>query len=67
VFRVTDITTPKFDAASPEMKRISELIKKQESDEILEQYLAWLASDLGLSVNQAAFAQALGNSGPDTN
>jgi hypothetical protein len=49
------------------MKRIAELIKKQESDEILEQYLAWLASDLGLSVNQAAFAQALGSSGPDTN
>ena len=67
VFRVTDITTPKFDAASPEIKRIAELIKKQESDEILEQYLAWLASDLGLSVNQAAFAQALGGSGPDTN
>ena len=67
VFRVTDITTPKFDAAAPEMKRIAELIKKQESDEILEQYLAWLASDLGLSVNQAAFVQALGNSGPDTN
>lgn len=66
VFRVTDITTPKFDAASPDMKRFAELIKKQESDEILEQYLAWLASDLGLSVNQAAFAQALGGGGPDT-
>ena len=67
VFRVTDITTPKFDAASPDMKRIAELLKKQESDEILEQYLAWLQNDLGTSVNQAALAQALGNSGPDTN
>lgn len=67
VFRVTDITTPKFDAASPEMKRITELLKKQESDEILEQYLAWLQNDLGTSVNQAALAQALGNSAPDTN
>ena len=67
VFRVTDIATPKFDAASPEMKRITELLKKQESDEILEQYLAWLQNDLGTSVNQAALAQALGNSAPDTN
>jgi peptidyl-prolyl cis-trans isomerase D len=67
VFRVTDITTPKFDAAAPEMKRIADLLKKQESDEVLEQYLTWLQTDLGLSVNQAALAQALGNSGPDTN
>jgi peptidyl-prolyl cis-trans isomerase D len=67
VFRVTDIATPKFDAASPEMKRIAELLKKQESEEILEQYLAWLQNDLGTSVNQSALAQALGNSGPDTN
>jgi peptidyl-prolyl cis-trans isomerase D len=67
VFRVTEIATPKFDAASPDMKRIAELIKKQETEETLEQYLAWLASDLGLSVNQAAFAQALGGSGPDAN
>ena len=67
VFRVTDITTPKFDAASPEMKRITELLKKQESDEILEQYLAWLQNDLGTSVNQAALTQALSNSSSDTN
>jgi peptidyl-prolyl cis-trans isomerase D len=67
VFRVTDITTPKYDAGASDVKRIAELIKKQESDELLEQYLAWLASDLGLSVNQAAFAQALGSGGPDTN
>jgi peptidyl-prolyl cis-trans isomerase D len=67
VFRVTDISTPKFNADSPEMKRITDLLKKQQSDEILEQYLAWLQNDLGTSVNQAALAQALGNNGPDTN
>jgi hypothetical protein len=49
------------------MKRITDLLKKQQSDEILEQYLAWLQNDLGTSVNQAALAQALGNNGPDTN
>lgn len=67
VFRVTDISTPKFDAETPEMKRIADLLKKQQSEEILEQYLAWLQNDLGTSVNQAALAQALGNNGPDSN
>jgi peptidyl-prolyl cis-trans isomerase D len=67
VFRVTDIVTPKFDADSPEMKRVADLLKKQESEEILEQYIAWLQNDLGTSVNQAALAQALGNGAPDTN
>jgi peptidyl-prolyl cis-trans isomerase D len=67
VFRVTDIVTPKFDADSAEMKRVAELLKKQESEEILEQYVAWLQNDLGTSVNQAALAQALGNGAPDTN
>ena len=38
VFRVTDIATPKFDADSPDMKRIADLLKKQESEETLEQY-----------------------------
>ena len=67
VFRVTDIGTPKFDADTPEMKRVTDVLKKQQSEEILEQYLAWLQNDLGTSVNQAALAQALGNNGPDTN
>jgi peptidyl-prolyl cis-trans isomerase D len=67
VFRVTDIVTPRFDADSAEVKRVADLLKKQESEEILEQYIAWLQNDLGTSVNQAALAQALGNGAPDTN
>jgi peptidyl-prolyl cis-trans isomerase D len=67
VFRVTDISTPKFEADSPEMKRVADLLKKQQSEEILEQYMAWLQNDLGTTVNQAALAQALGNNAPDTN
>jgi peptidyl-prolyl cis-trans isomerase D len=67
VFRVTDIATPKLDADSAEMKRVAHLLKKQQSDEILEQYLAWLQNDLGTSFNQAALAQALGNNPPDAN
>ena len=67
VFRVTDITTPKFDAASADAKRIEDVLKRQESEEIFEQYMTWLRNDLGTSVNQAALTQALGNGAPDTN
>jgi hypothetical protein len=42
-------------------------VKRQESDDIFGQYVASLEDDLGTSVNQAALAQALGNSAPDTN
>ena len=34
MFRVTDVTTPKFDANSPDAKRIEDTVKRQESDEI---------------------------------
>jgi peptidyl-prolyl cis-trans isomerase D len=67
VFRVTDVTTPKFDANSPDAKRIEDTVKRQESEEIYTQYVAWLQNELGTTVNQAALAQALGSSGPDTN
>jgi peptidyl-prolyl cis-trans isomerase D len=67
LFRVTDITTLKFDPDSADMKRIADVLKKQQSEEILEQYMAWLRNDLGTSVNQAAIAQALGETEPDTN
>jgi peptidyl-prolyl cis-trans isomerase D len=67
VFRVTDVTTPKLDANSPDAKRIEDVVKSQESKEVYEQYVAWLENELGTTVNQAALAQALGNSAPDTN
>jgi peptidyl-prolyl cis-trans isomerase D len=67
VFRVTAVTTPKFDANSPDAKRIEDTVKRQESQEIYEQYVTWLENDLGTSINQAALAQALGNGAPDAN
>jgi peptidyl-prolyl cis-trans isomerase D len=67
VFRVTEATVPKFDANTADAKRIEDTVKRQESDDIFGQYVASLEDDLGTSVNQAALAQALGNSAPDTN
>ena len=67
VFRVTDVTDPKLDANSADAKRIADVVKRQESEEIVGQYVTWLEDQLGTSVNQAALAQALSNSAPDTN
>jgi peptidyl-prolyl cis-trans isomerase D len=67
VFRVTDVTTPPFDANSPEFKRLADTVKNQEGKDIYEQYVAWLEQQLGMSVNQAALAQALGSGSADTN
>lgn len=65
VFRVTGVTTPKLDANAPDIKRLEDTVKRQESEDIDGQYLAWLQNELGSSVNQAALAQALGNGAPD--
>jgi peptidyl-prolyl cis-trans isomerase D len=67
VFRVTEVTTPKLDANSPEAKHLEEVVQRQESNDIFGQYVGWLQDDLGTSVNQTALAQALSNSAPDTN
>jgi peptidyl-prolyl cis-trans isomerase D len=68
VFRVADVRTPNLDANSPDIKQLDETLARQLSDDVFGQYMAWLENDLGTSVNQAAFAQALGNDAPpDTN
>jgi peptidyl-prolyl cis-trans isomerase D len=66
VYRVTAVSTPKLDANLPEEKRLEETLQSQQNNDILGQYFARLQSDLGMSVNQAAMAQAIGNSTPDT-
>jgi peptidyl-prolyl cis-trans isomerase D len=67
VFRVTAVSTPKLEANLPEEKHLEETLQSQENNDILGQYVSWLQDELGLSVNQAALAQALGNGAPDTN
>ena len=63
VFRVTDVTTPKLDPNSAESKRIEETVQRQETNDMIGEYVAWLQEDLGTSINQAALAQALGGGG----
>jgi peptidyl-prolyl cis-trans isomerase D len=67
IFRVTAVSTPKLDANLPEEKHLEETLQGQENNDILGQYVTSLQDELGMSVNQAALAQALGNNVPDTN
>ena len=62
VFRVTDITVPAVDLASDDMKRIKDTIDRTQVDELLAQYVTKLESQIGTSINEAAFAQATGAS-----
>ena len=62
VFRVTDITVPAVDLASADMKKLQDNVQRSQVDELLAQYITKLESDIGTSVNEAAFAQVTGAS-----
>jgi peptidyl-prolyl cis-trans isomerase D len=62
VFRVTDVTAPAVDLASDDMKRLKENVQRTEVDELLAQYITKVESQIGTSINEAAFAQATGAS-----
>ena len=60
VFRVTDVTVPPVDLASDEMKKVKESLLRSLSDEQVAQYVTKIESDIGTSINEAAFAQVTG-------
>jgi len=62
VFRVIDVTAPPVDLASDEIKRLKENVQRSEVDELLAQYITKVESQIGTSINEAAFAQATGAS-----
>jgi peptidyl-prolyl cis-trans isomerase D len=60
VFRVTDISVPPVDLASDDMKKLKETLQRGLTDEQVGQYVAKLETDIGTTINQAAFAQVTG-------
>ena len=64
VFRVTDVTTPALDPASPEAKRLDDVVGRQISDDVFAEYVAAIEDELGTNVNQAALAQAVSGGAP---
>jgi peptidyl-prolyl cis-trans isomerase D len=60
VFRVTDVSVPPVDLASDDIKKLKETLQRGLTDEQLAQYVTRLESDIGTTINQAAFAQVTG-------
>jgi peptidyl-prolyl cis-trans isomerase D len=67
VFKVTDVKTPNLDPNAADAKNIAQTVQRQLSDDMIGQYVAWLESDLGTTINAAVLAQTMGNNAPDTN
>ncbi len=68
VFRVTDILVPSLDMASEDAKRALETLNRGLSEDILAEYIAWLESDIGVTINQSALNQVVsGGAGDGTN
>jgi peptidyl-prolyl cis-trans isomerase D len=60
VFRVTDINLPPVDLASDDIKKLKETLQRGLTDEQIAQYVTKIESEIGTSINQAAFAQVTG-------
>ncbi|UPJ65830.1 SurA N-terminal domain-containing protein [Bradyrhizobium sp. 191] len=60
VFRVTDIVDPAVDAASDAVKKLKESLDRALTEEQVASYVNKLETDIGTTINQAAFAQVTG-------
>ena len=68
VFRVSGIVVPSLDMASEDAKRALETLNRGLSEDILAEYIAWLESDIGVTINQSALNQVVsGGAGDGTN
>jgi peptidyl-prolyl cis-trans isomerase D len=66
VFRVTDISAPPVDLASDDIKKMKDTLTRSLTDEQIAEYVTKLETDIGTSINEAAFAQVTGaNSNSD--
>jgi peptidyl-prolyl cis-trans isomerase D len=60
VFRVTDIVEPTVDAASDAVKKLKDSLTRALTEEQVTSYVNKLETDIGTTINQAAFAQVTG-------
>ncbi|HEU5276705.1 MAG TPA: SurA N-terminal domain-containing protein [Xanthobacteraceae bacterium] len=64
VFVVTDVKLPKFDPASAEAKQISDALRTGVAEDLYAQYITKIETDIGVSVDQKALDEAVGNTSP---
>ena len=62
IFVVTDVTVPPFNPASPQAQHYSERLRRALTEELFEQYVRRLQTDIGTTVNQDAIARIRGGS-----
>ena len=60
VFRVTDVVVPPVETASEELKKLKDTLQRGLTDELVAQYVNKIESEIGTTINQAAFAQVTG-------
>lgn len=60
VFRVTDIVDPAVDVASDAAKKLKDSLDRGLTEEQVASYVSKLETDIGTTINQAAFAQVTG-------
>jgi len=60
VFKVTEVTTPPVDMGSPDITALKTNLQRAITDEEVGQYVAKLQNEIGVTINQSAFAQATG-------
>ncbi len=60
VFKVTDVVVPPVDLASEDVKKLKENLQRAEMEEQIAAYIAKLESEIGVTINQNAFAVATG-------
>ncbi|MBR0848371.1 SurA N-terminal domain-containing protein [Bradyrhizobium diazoefficiens] len=60
VFRVTEIVDPPVDAASEAVKKLKDSVDRSLTEEQIAAYVNKLETDIGTTINQAAFAQVTG-------
>lgn len=60
VFRLTEVIDPTVDAASEPVKKLKDSLDRALTDEQVAAYVSKLQTDIGTTINQAAFAQVTG-------
>jgi peptidyl-prolyl cis-trans isomerase D len=65
VFTLTDITTPAFDPNAAETKKLREDLQRAQGDEQTAAFIARVENDIGVKINEQAFAVATGQAQPD--
>ena len=67
VYTLTDVTTPSFDPNTADSRSLRDNVLRQQGDEQIAQFIAKRQAEIGVKINQDAFAIATGAAQADYN